>query len=63
MAKKRAKRAMPTWIKGDKTTKSGGGKIIKGNSPKKTTGGVTGFRPGDTSLKAVFVTKRKKKSK
>ena len=59
MAKERAKRAYPTWIKGDKTTKSGGSKI------KKTTtkGGVRGFRPGDTSKPAVFGIKVEKKKK
>ncbi len=58
MAKKRANRAMPTWIKGDKTTKSGGGKI---KTTIKKTGGVRGFRPGDTSLKAVFNSSKEKK--
>ena len=63
MAKERAKRAYPVWVKGDKTTKSGGGKVIKGDSPKKTKGGVRGFRPGDTSKPAVFGIKVEEKKK
>ena len=52
MAKKkpRAKRALPTSFK-QRSTKSGGGKEIKKTKKK---GGVKGFRPGDTSKKAIF---------
>ena len=63
MAKKSKKRPsrptfkLPDSFK-DRSTKSGS-KTIKGKSPKKT--GVRGFRPGDTSKKAVFGIKPKKK--
>ena len=56
MAKDRAKRAMPVWVKrGNISTKSSGGsfKTIK---PKEK--GYNGFMPGDTSKRAVFSTRR-----
>lgn len=56
--KPHAKRAMPTWVKGNKSTKSGS-KTLK----KTTKGGVKGFRPGDTSKPAVFGIKVEKKKK
>ena len=53
MAKERARRAYPIWVKGDKTTKSGGGKVIKGGSPKRMTKG------GGTKLSENLDKKRK----
>ena len=50
----KAKRALPTWVKGNKSTKSGGGKVIKGETKPKKTGGVKGARPGDKSIEAIF---------
>ena len=52
-AKKRPSRPkfkLPDSFK-DRTTKSGG--KTGGKKPKRT-GGVKGFRPGDTSKKAIF---------
>ena len=48
--KRRASRALPASFT-DRTTKSGG--KTGGKKPRKT-GGVKGFRPGDTSKKAIF---------
>ncbi len=58
MAKNRAKRAMPTWTKGDKTTKSGGGKVIKKSPPKKKSS-----RPFPFTKKDVLVPNFGKKKK
>jgi len=62
--KERAKRALPASFS-DKTTKSGGGKVIKKSnvSTRKTssdTKGVKGVRPGDNfSPKRVLSTRKK----
>ena len=49
--KERAKRALPESFR-QKSTKSGGGKIIKGRTKPKKTG--KSAMPGDGSIEAIF---------